>query len=71
MTDAVSLCASLRPMNKLDLTLRLARESRQSQAKAADDVDTLVYELLKDLKKTQSKSLPERRALKKKATRGS
>ncbi|HEX4808728.1 MAG TPA: hypothetical protein VH325_07360 [Bryobacteraceae bacterium] len=37
-------------MNKLDLTLRLARESHRSRGKAADAVDNLVYELLKDLK---------------------
>jgi hypothetical protein len=57
-------------MNKQDLTLRLARESQQSEAKAADDVDTLVYKLLKDLKKTQGKLSPERRPDTKKATRG-
>ena len=36
-------------MNKLDLARRLARASHRSRAQAADDVDTLVYKLLKDL----------------------
>jgi hypothetical protein len=38
-------------MNKLDLTLRLAKESHRSRGKAADVVDNLIYELLKDLKR--------------------
>jgi hypothetical protein len=36
-------------MNKLDLARRLARASHRSRAQAADDVDTLVYNLLKKL----------------------
>ncbi|HEX4227449.1 MAG TPA: hypothetical protein VHZ07_02185 [Bryobacteraceae bacterium] len=52
-------------MNKLDLTLRLARESHRSRGKAADVVDNLVYELLKDLKRPEAetgkpKSVPKR-----------
>ena len=37
-------------MNKDELARRLARESHRSRAEAADDVDSLVYRLLKDLK---------------------
>lgn len=40
---------NLGAMNKLDLTRRLARASHRSQAQAADEVDVLVYELLKNL----------------------
>jgi len=39
-------------MNKLDLARRLARKWHRSRGQAADEVDTLVYEMLKDLKKT-------------------
>ena len=42
-------------MNKVDLALRLARKSHRSRAQAADQVDTLVYEILKDLKTAQRK----------------
>ena len=51
-------------MNKLDLARDLARQSHSSRGKAADDVDTLVYNLLKGVKspskvQTQTdKSLP-------------
>ncbi|HMF79587.1 MAG TPA: hypothetical protein VK604_28250 [Bryobacteraceae bacterium] len=38
-------------MNKDELAKRLARESHRSLAEAADDVDTLVYRLLKGLKR--------------------
>jgi hypothetical protein len=41
-------------MNKLDLTVRLARESHRSRGKAADVVDNLIYELLKDLKRPET-----------------
>jgi hypothetical protein len=41
----------LEAMNKDELTKRLARESHRSRAQAADDVDTLIYRLLKDLKR--------------------
>ncbi|MBV9405622.1 MAG: hypothetical protein JO211_09785 [Acidobacteriaceae bacterium] len=37
-------------MNKLDLARRLARKWHRSRGQAADDVDSLVYEMLKDLK---------------------
>jgi hypothetical protein len=40
-------------MNKLDLARSLAKQSHRSQAKAADDVDTLVHRLIKDLKLTR------------------
>jgi hypothetical protein len=43
-------------MNKQDLARRLARESHRSSGKAADDVDTLVYNILKNLKQTTGKS---------------
>ncbi len=39
-------------MNKRELAARLAKQSHTSKAKAADDVDSLVYGLLKDLKQT-------------------
>jgi hypothetical protein len=37
-------------MNKRELTERLAKEAHKSRAKAADDVDSLVYGLLRDLR---------------------
>jgi hypothetical protein len=46
----------LEAMNKLDLTLRLARESHRSRGKAADAVDGLVYEILKDLKQSEKQA---------------
>jgi hypothetical protein len=52
----------LKAMNKDDLTKRVARESRRSRAEAADDVDTLVYQLLKDLKR--SPATPRREPVK-------
>ncbi|MBV9612519.1 MAG: hypothetical protein JO091_08605 [Acidobacteriaceae bacterium] len=42
-------------MNKLDLARRLARKWHRSRGQAADDVDSLVYEMLKDLKETTRK----------------
>lgn len=42
---------SLEPMNKSDLARRLARKWHRSRGEAADEVDTLVYEILKGLKK--------------------
>jgi len=50
-------------MNKLDLTRRLARASHRSWAQAADDVDTLVYNLLKKLQ--QAPAQPESKTGKK------
>jgi nucleoid DNA-binding protein len=41
-------------MNKFDLAALLAKESHLSRAKAADDVDTFVYHLLKDLKRSSA-----------------
>jgi hypothetical protein len=38
-------------MNKNELARRLARKSHRSHAQAADYVDTLVYNLLKTLKR--------------------
>jgi hypothetical protein len=38
-------------MNKLDLARRFAREWHRSRGKAADAVDRLVYDILKDLKR--------------------
>jgi|GEM_PF-2853915 len=46
-------------MNKLDLAARLARQWHRSRAKAADEVDALIYNLLKDLKRSAGRdSLP-------------
>ena len=41
----------MKPMNKRDLTSRLAKEFHRSPAKAADDVDAFIYNLIKDLKR--------------------
>ncbi|MBV8072636.1 MAG: hypothetical protein JO270_22220 [Acidobacteriaceae bacterium] len=38
-------------MNKLDLARSLAKRSHRSQARAADEVDGLVYQLLKEVKR--------------------
>ncbi len=51
-------CSCCRPayfqvMNKRELAAKLAKQSHTSKAKAADDVDSLVYGLLKDLKQTE------------------
>jgi hypothetical protein len=42
-------------MDKKELVERLAKQSHQSKGKAADQVDTLVYGLLKELKQTSDK----------------
>ena len=42
-------------MDKKELVDRLAKQSHQSKGKAADQVDTLVYGLLKELKQTPGK----------------
>ena len=47
---------SLWLMDKLDLAQRLARKVHTSRAQAADDVDMLVYRILKDLKRTHRRS---------------
>lgn len=49
-------CGYFIDVNKLDLARSLAKKSHRSQAKAADAVDSLVYQLLKDLKRTPSVS---------------
>jgi len=45
----------LKPVNKLDLARRLARKSHRSRGEAADEVDNLVYHILKDLKQSGTK----------------
>jgi len=42
-------------MDKKELIERLAKQSHQSKGKAADQVDTLVYGLLKELKQEGNK----------------
>ncbi len=42
-------------MDKKELIDRLAKQSHQSKGKAADQVDSLVYGLLKDLKQNPPK----------------
>lgn len=51
-------CISVKPMNKLDLASRLAKEFHRSQAKAADDVDAFIYHLIKDLKRPSEAGQP-------------
>ncbi len=41
-------------MNKLEFTLRLARESHRSPGEAADDVDKFVHRILRDLRRATS-----------------
>jgi hypothetical protein len=50
-------------MNKLDLARSLAKKAHRSQAKAADDVDTLVYRLIKELKVAREATKAEAAAL--------
>jgi hypothetical protein len=47
-------------MNKLDLAVRLARQLHRSQAKAADDVDMLIYDILDKAKRTRDKSVAKK-----------
>jgi hypothetical protein len=56
-------------MNKLDLTLRLAKESHRSRGKAADVVDNLIYELLKDLKQPEAAASKPKPAAKRSRSR--
>lgn len=42
-------------MNKRELAERLAKQAHKSRAKAADEVDSLVYGLLKEMKQTAKK----------------
>ena len=57
MSPLYPLCPrnSFRAMNKLDLAVRLARQLHRSQAKAADDVDKLVYEIMEKAKRSREK----------------
>jgi len=41
-------------MNKKDLARRLARESRRSRAQAADELDALLYDIFKGLKRSHA-----------------
>jgi hypothetical protein len=50
-------------MNKLEFTLRLARESNRPPGEAADDLDTLVHRILRDLRRTKNQSLPPKGTL--------
>ncbi|HEY7304123.1 MAG TPA: hypothetical protein VH601_08420 [Bryobacteraceae bacterium] len=45
----------LEGVNKLDLARTLARASHRSRAQAADDVDTLVYQMLKSVREPQKR----------------
>lgn len=47
-------------MNKLDLAVRLARQLHRSQAKAADDVDRLIYDILEKAKRSREKAAPKK-----------
>ncbi|MFL6448241.1 MAG: HU family DNA-binding protein [Bryobacteraceae bacterium] len=48
-------------MNKQELAERLAKQSHRSRAEAADAVDKLVYQILKDLQRPpeENQKLPE------------
>jgi nucleoid DNA-binding protein len=46
-------------MNKKDLARRLARESHRSRAQAADELDSLLYRIFKDLKRSQTAAATE------------
>ncbi|HLJ47658.1 MAG TPA: HU family DNA-binding protein [Bryobacteraceae bacterium] len=45
-------------MKKRDITKQLARSARLTQAEAADEVDRVVSELVRRVRKGQSVSLP-------------
>ena len=45
-------------MKKIDLTRRLARQSRLTKAAAADELDRVVHNILSNLRKGQPASLP-------------
>jgi nucleoid DNA-binding protein len=45
-------------MKKIDLTRRLARQTKLSQAAAADRLDRVIHRILKELKKGKPVSLP-------------
>ena len=46
-------------MNKQELAERLAKQSHRSRAEAADEVDKLIYQILKDLQKPAKNSTNE------------
>lgn len=48
-------------MNKLEFTLRLARDTNLPPGEAADDLDTLVHRILRDLRHTKNHLLPPKR----------
>jgi nucleoid DNA-binding protein len=58
------------PMNKTELTRRLARAYRTSRAEAADTLDLTVLSILKRWKRGQAASFPGVGELKKGATSG-
>lgn len=45
-------------MKKADLTKRLAKRSHLTEAAAADQVDRVVHEILKRVRKNQAANLP-------------
>jgi nucleoid DNA-binding protein len=45
-------------MKKTDLAARLARKSRISRAEAADQLDRLIHDILRDLRRGEAVSLP-------------
>jgi hypothetical protein len=50
-------------VNKLDLARTLARVSHRSRAQAADDVDTLVYQMLKNVREPQKRRVKPKQQL--------
>jgi len=50
----------LEAMNKQELAERLAKQSHRSRAEAADEVDKLIYQILKDLQKPAESSTNEK-----------
>lgn len=45
-------------MRKTDLTRRIARQTRVTQAEAADQLDRVIHEILVNLRKGEKASLP-------------
>ena len=45
-------------MKKSDLAKRLARQGRITKAKAADELDRVIHDILRNLRKGQPTSLP-------------
>lgn len=50
----------LEAMNKRELAERLAKQSHRSRAEAADEVDKLIHQILKDLQKPAETSTNEK-----------